>query len=84
MSSSISEISCLYSKKKKFFFDKDRKKRLLENLIWKKMTENALSQMNNQNVYVDRMQVMRSTYTESFVKEGFVPKELGTEIDEKV
>lgn len=52
--------------------------------MWQKMTEKTLEQIRRQQERVDGIQKARSTYEESYAKQGFVTKELGAEIDEEV
>lgn len=57
---------------------------MLESFMWQKMTERTLEQIRKQQERVNEIQKARSTYEESYAKQGFVIKELGAEIDKEV
>jgi len=52
--------------------------------MWQQMTEKVLDQIEKQQRFMDEMHVTRSSYKESYDKQGFKVRELGTEIDEEV
>lgn len=63
----------------------ERKRREFESATWKKMTECVLNkQIQEQKQRIDEMRPRSSTYGETYVKQGFKVKELGSEIDVKV
>lgn len=64
---------------------KERKRRELEEHLWKTMTEKVLNDLviEAKNVYAQNNQY-ETTYSSTFQIKGFKPKEIGEQLDEEV
>ncbi|XP_050525267.1 uncharacterized protein LOC126896486 [Daktulosphaira vitifoliae] len=63
----------------------ERKRRDLEKFMWRTMTDRVLNELKEQQLNTrDFHSTCQTSYSESYNKNGFKFKELGTEIDEEL
>lgn len=64
---------------------KERKRKELEEYLWKTMTEKVLNDLAVQaKSYYDQHNQFDTTYSSAFQIKGFEPKEIGEQLDEEV
>lgn len=68
-----------------YYFFKERKRKELEEHLWKTMTEKVLNDLaeKTKNHYAQNNQ-FETTYSSTFQIEGFKPKEIGDQLNEEV